>query len=92
MGRAVRSSRTKLRFSRDRVLGRLTLFLPSYWASLARCGQRRKDEYKSMGKVKHKVNKITLPGGRFESRHVRLHRLAGGRRGILSPTLPGYVR
>ena len=59
------------------------LFLPSYWASLAHCGQRQKDEYKGMGKVKHKVNKITLPGGSFESRHVRLHRLAGGRRGIL---------
>ena len=83
MGRTVRSSRAKLRFSHDRVLGWLTLFLPSYWVSRVRCGQRQKDEYKSMNKVKHKVNKITLPRGSFESRHVRLHRLAGGRRGIL---------
>ena len=64
-------------------LGVAYSFLPSYWVSLACCGQRQKDEYKGMGKVKHKVNKITLPGGSFESRHVRLDRLAGGRRGIL---------
>ena len=69
MGRTIRSSRAKLRFSHDRVLGWLTLFCPltgftcTLWT-------KAEDEYKSMSKVKPKVNKVTLPEGGFESRHV----------------------
>ena len=44
--------------------------------------QESADKERGGGEMK-KVNKVTLPGGSFEGRHVRLHRLAGGRRGIL---------